>query len=71
MLLPQSLPSHLGQGQILTHAALFVGHQLAETTKALGGILGVFGPFGPENGGFPSSESPNFQGAPIFRGVCC
>ena len=25
----------------------------------------------PKNGGFPSSESPNFQGfTPIFRGVC-
>ena len=24
--------------------------------------------FAPKNGGFPSSESPNFLGAPIFRG---
>ena len=24
--------------------------------------------FAPKNGGFPSSESPNFQGASIFKG---
>ena len=24
--------------------------------------------FAPENGWFPSTESPGFQGAPIFRG---
>ncbi len=26
--------------------------------------------FAPKNGWFPSSESPNFQGAPYFQGLC-